>query len=246
MGDHFSQQAKLYAKYRPSYPEKLYDFILSHLNRKHRAWDCGTGSGQVASYLADHFEVVYASDISKKQMAHAPQKPNIEYYNVPAEKTGFARDSFDLITVAQAIHWFDFSGFYREVQRTAKPNALLAVIGYGFVRVDEQINPTIDTFYKDMFSTYFSQNRAWLDQQYQTIPFPFDEIPSPFFEITLRWNTDDLEGYFNTWSTVQKFKTEKKVNPADSVMKSIRARWPEHELHEISFPVFLRLGRVNK
>lgn len=246
MNDNFSQQAEFYAKYRPTYPQALYDFIFSHLNRKRQAWDCGTGSGQVASYLADHFDKVCASDISRQQLSYAPQKENIEYFNVPAENTDFPSGSFDLITVAQAIHWFNFERFYREVRRTAKHNALLAVIGYGFVRVDQRINPVIDQFYQDMFRSFFSESRSWLDQRYQTIPFPFEEIPSPSFEIVLNWSRKELEGYFNSWSSVQKFKTVKGCNPVDDIMKKLAPMWAGSEIKKVTFPVFLRLGKVQK
>jgi ubiquinone/menaquinone biosynthesis C-methylase UbiE len=246
MNDHFSEQAEFYAKYRPAYPPELYNFIFSHLKHKRVAWDCGTGSGQVASYLADHFDQVYASDISQKQMSYAPPKENIEYHNVSAEDTGFPSDLFDLISVGQAIHWFDFDRFYGEVHRTTAPGALLAVFGYGFVRVDPQINPIIDGFYNDMFSSYFYENRTYLDQRYRTIPFPFAEIPSPPFQIVLKWSLDDLEGYFNSWSSVQKFKTVKGFNPVDDIMREVEPLWAPDEEKAVAFPVFLRLGRIQK
>lgn len=244
MNDHFSQQAEFYARYRPTYPAAMYDFIFSHLKRRQRAWDCGTGSGQVAAYLAGVFDEVCASDISDQQLSFAPREDNIKYFNVPAEDSGFPSDYFDLITVAQAIHWFDFEHFYSEVRRTAADHALLAVIGYGYVRVDQHIDPFIDRFYRDMFGTYFSKCRSWLDERYQTIPFPFDEIPSPAFEVSFEWKRKDLEGYFNSWSSVQQFKKDKSVNPADDIMEELKPLWPASEIKEVTFPVFMRLGSV--
>lgn len=243
MLDNFSKQAEIYAKYRPSYPQEMYDFLLEHVPQKENAWDCATGSGQVAAALSPHFKQVFASDISPQQMQHAPQKSNIKYVEAPSENVPFENKTFDLITVAQAIHWFDFDRFYAEVRRTAKPGALLAVIGYGMVRVDEDINPLVDQFYENAFKTHFSENRRYLDEHYRSIPFPFKEISAPDLSISYRWTLDHLEGYFNSWSAVQKIKEEEGINPVDNVIQKLKPVWQGDE-KLVTFPVFLRLGSV--
>lgn len=242
----FSKQAELYARYRPDYPPAMYDFIFDHLSRRQTAWDCATGSGQVAKYLDDHFEKVIATDISKEQLSYAPKKGNIEYRNVPAEDSGLPANYFDLITVAQAIHWFDFGKFYREVRRVAKRDALLAVIGYGMVRVRQDVNPIIDGLYEEAFTTYFSNSRMFLDNNYETIPFPFDEISSPDFSNTFRWTLAELQGYFNSWSAIQKIKSERGYNPANETIAKLKKKLPRDQKLQVTFPMFLRLGKVGK
>ena len=138
MKDNFSKQANIYAKFRPEYPSVLYDFILKNTENRSTAWDCATGNGQAAKVLAQHFEKVYATDINQKQIDNATQAANIEYSISLAEKTPFEDNFFDLITVAKAVHWFDFDKFYTEVQRVAKPNATLAIWGYGTLSVDNE------------------------------------------------------------------------------------------------------------
>lgn len=245
MQDNFSEQAEIYARYRPAYPQELYDFILEHVQHKKIAWDCGTGSGQVAGQLSHHFEQVYASDISEQQMQFAPKKSNISYVMAPAENVPFAENMFDLITVAQAIHWFNIEQFYSEVSRTAQKDALLAVIGYGMVQVNEMLDPIISQFYEDAFANYFTENRAYLDHHYRTIPFPFDEIEAPEFSINYDWSLGDLEGYFNSWSAVQKIKEEEGRNPVPGVIAEIEEHWGKKEVKEVRFPIFVRLGRVH-
>ena len=246
MMDNFSSQAETYARYRPSYPDEMYEFIFQHVRERKTAWDCATGSGQVAQKLSLYFAKVYATDISKEQMKHAPQKSNIEYLQAPAENSALPDNAFDLITVAQAIHWFDFEGFYREVKRTAKPGALLSVIGYGMIRMDEHINPLLDRFYDEMFGTYFSENRGYINESYQGIPFPFEEIPAPAFQISYRWSIEELEGYLNSWSAVQKFKEKDGYNPVDDFVPKLQSKvgWEADEKREVVFPIFMRLGKV--
>ena len=134
MKDNFSSHSKAYAQFRPHYPKELFDHLLTFVNSKNTAWDCGTGNGQVAGVLADYFTEVYATDISQQQLNEAVRKNNIHYSVQPAEGTGFTDHRFDLITVAQAIHWFRFDPFYAEAKRTLQPGGLLAVIGYGLLQ----------------------------------------------------------------------------------------------------------------
>lgn len=245
MSRRFSQQAELYARYRPHYPQEMYDFIFEHLSSRRWAWDCATGSGQVARYLSRHFGKVIATDISEEQLRHAPQLSNVRYQKAFAGDSGLPDNHFDLITVAQAIHWFDFEQFYREVRRVAKDDALLAVIGYGMVRVNDKINPIIDELYEKAFGAYFNENRKYLDEEYRTIPFPFDEISSPSFSHTLNWKPEELKGYFNSWSAIQKIKSADGYNPADKTMQQLKEKNIPESL-EVTFPVFMRLGRIKR
>lgn len=241
----FSEQSDLYARYRPEYPPKLYRHIFKHLHANNQAWDCATGSGQVAKVLAPRFDEVTATDISKEQLSHAPQKTNIRYLEAPAEDSELPADYFDLITVAQAIHWFDIDRFYTEVRRVASEKALIAVIGYGMLRINTQLNPVVDALYEEAFSHYFNENRQYLDEHYRSLPFPFEEIPTPEFETQLQWTPGDLEGYFNSWSAVQKMKSEMDYNPADKTMRKLRAHLPAGKPIDVTFPMFMRLGIIN-
>ncbi len=241
----FSKQAEIYAANRPEYPAELYRFIFSNLKNSNTAWDAGTGSGQVAGVLAEYFNKVYASDISKRQLNHALQKPNIVYASLPSEDTGYPDSLFDLITVAQAIHWFDFDTFYDEVRRVARPKALIAVFGYGRLQSDPYINPVIQKLYDDAFGAWFSTPRKYVEEHYQTIPFPFEEIQSPQFSIETRWTPDRFEGYFNSWSSIQKLIEVQGYNPADEAMSQIRQKLSGSAAIAVSFPLFLRLGRIH-
>ncbi|MDZ7680427.1 MAG: class I SAM-dependent methyltransferase [Fodinibius sp.] len=240
----FSQQSDLYAQYRPNYPDELYAFIFDHLRNRNCAWDCATGSGQVAQVLAGQFKTVMATDISAEQMSHAPEIKNVTYQQVPAENPGFADDQFDLITIGQALHWFNIDQFYHQVRRVAANDALLAAFGYGMLRINEAVNPIIDHLYEEAFGSYYNKNRSYIDNAYQSIPFPFDEVPSPDFEHSLDWSFDQLEGYFNSWSAVQKIKDEHGYNPVDSTMLKLREALPHNPTVTVTFPMFLRLGRI--
>jgi hypothetical protein len=245
--DNFSKQSASYALYRPKYPKALYEFLLRHTSGREAAWDCGTGNGQVAAQLAYSFEQVWASDISENQLKQAPLLPNVTYIQSRAEQTPFPPDTFNLITVAQAIHWFDFDTFYQEAYRTAKPKALLAAWGYGLLQIDTLPNSLIAAFYSEQIGQYWDSERKYIDEAYRSIPFPFEEIPAPDFSIDVSWTLSQLEGYFNTWSSVQKYMAHHTHNPVTALIDQLKPYWqPVDQPKLIRFPVFMRAGIIQK
>lgn len=244
MKDNFSTHANDYALYRPSYPSQMFDYLNSLVVQKEYAWDCGTGNGQVASALATTFQKVFATDISQQQLDHASMAANIEYSLQPAEQTHFPNNFFDLIMVAQAAHWFNFDRFYNEVKRTAKPNAIICLVGYGKLKITSQIDTLIDAFYADTIGPFWDNERKYIDAAYQNIPFPFKEIAAPSFTIRVNWNLQHLIGYLNTWSAVKHFIAANQYNPVTELAQPLERLWKSNEVLEIQFPLFMRLGTV--
>lgn len=243
--DLFSKQASLYAQYRPVYPPELFDYLLSFVQEKNSAWDCATGNGQAAIVLARHFKKVYATDISEKQLQQALVQDNIVYSVAAAERTQFPGQLFDCITVAQAYHWFDFTAFQQELMRVARPGAILAVWGYSLVVCDDEtINQQIGSFYRDIVGPYWDRERKFVDDHYSTVPFPYDELPAKEFTIAVRWTKEDLEGYLNTWSSVQHFMHANNYNPVTEFCELLRNIWQDNNAIMFYFPVFLRIGKV--
>lgn len=245
MKDNFSAQASLYARFRPVYPPELIRHLSGLAPGRSAAWDCGTGNGQVALQLAEHFEQVYATDISEKQLGQAPQHPRIRYALEPAEQCSAPDRAFDLIVVAQAIHWFHFDRFYVQVRRVLKPGGVLAVIGYGLFRTDSpEVNTLIhQQFYKEITGPYWDPERRYLDEAYRTIPFPFEEIPVPEFSMHNRWTPEDVLGYLNTWSAVQHYIRQHGHNPVKQIETELRDAWGGVGEREITTPLYLRAGR---
>ena len=219
--DKFSEQSKQYQQFRPHYPDILFNFLYSTIQNFDTAWDCGTGNGQVAGKLSEKFDKVFATDISENQLKEAVRKENISYVLSRAEKTEFPDNSFDLITVAQALHWFDLDNFYKEATRVAKPDAILAIWGYHLLRLSPKINQIIDNFYAETLSSYWDPERKIVDEEYKYIPFPFKEIEAPKFEIIVNWNFKQVLGYFYSWSAVQNYIKTNGSNPVDLLEKQL-------------------------
>ena len=125
--DHFSRLAAQYAEFRPSYPGALFDLLARIAPSRGRAWDCACGSGQATLDLAERFESVVGTDASAQQVAAAKPHPRVTYAVCRAEASGLETASFDLVTVAQSLHWFDRPGFYAEARRVLKPEGVIGV-----------------------------------------------------------------------------------------------------------------------
>ncbi|MFA6275515.1 MAG: class I SAM-dependent methyltransferase [Pedobacter sp.] len=243
MKDNFSVQSAQYAKFRPKYPEELYDFLFSQVVKTDFAWDCATGNGQVAVELSKKFNHVDATDISEKQLINAPQLPNIKYKVECAEQTEFPDNHFDLVTVAQAIHWFKFDTFFAEVKRVLKPDGLFATIGYGIMHINPDVDKVVHYLYEDILGHYWDEERRHIEDNYLNIPFPFAEIESPTLEILTKWNFEQLVGYLETWSSLQHYIKANGENPMALIYEDLKKAWGNNDQIAVHFPLLLKVGR---
>lgn len=244
--DKFSARPEVYKKFRPTYPRELFDEILQYVPDRKLCWDCGTGNGQIAVVLSKYFENVYATDLSPQQITYAEQRQNIFYKSGRGEKTDFEDHIFDLVTVGQAIHWFDIPAFNREAKRVVKNGGIVAVWGYSLLGVEDGIDQKINEFYYTTIGKYWNKERGLVDDRYETIPFDFEELPvRKDLTICVNWDLNHLEGYLNSWSAVQNYLKETgKESPVPDLIRELKPSWHNSEFREVRFPVFMRLGRV--
>ncbi len=244
--DHFSGVAAGYASYRPHYPDALFAYLASVTPARSAAWDCAAGNGQATLALAAHFERVVATDASEAQLKLAPAHPRVEYHVVPAEASGLPAGSADLITVAQAVHWFDFDRFYTELRRVAAPRGIIAVWSYGRSHFDDAaIDETLEHFYTKVVGPYWPPERRYIEEEYRTIPFPFEEITAPGFVMTARWTLARLLGYLRTWSATWRYREVHGHDPVIALESKLAPLWGAADAaRDVRWPLALRVGRV--
>jgi ubiquinone/menaquinone biosynthesis C-methylase UbiE len=242
--DHFSRQAALYSIYRPEYPPELFKYITGLAPGRTRAWDCATGNGQAAVALADYFDEVIATDASPEQISHVTPHKKVTYSIAAAEASGLSANSVDLVTVAQALHWFDFDDFYREVNRVLVSGGGIAVWGYGDpVMDDPELERFVHAFNRGTIEAYWPPNRNILLDRYQTVAFPFREVHTPEFRLEKRWTLAQLAGYFRTWSATNRYIAEKGTDPVAAVEADLAKHWGGIERERlITWPLYLRAG----
>jgi SAM-dependent methyltransferase len=243
--DHFSGVASRYADFRPHYPPALFDYFATLVSRGETVWDCACGNGQATVDLAQRFDRVIGTDASREQIAAARPHPEIEFRVAPADRSGLPGSSVGLITVAQALHWFDFGRFYAEVRRVLKPGGLLAVWAYGITEVeDEAVHRIALDYYANVVGPYWPPERVVVETGYQTIPFPFCELAPPPFRMEVRWTLDALLGYFSTWSATNRYIKAVGRNPIDPLREDLSRVWGDPAaVRLVGWPLALRMGR---
>jgi len=240
--DHFSKQAADYAKFRPRYPKGLFRWLGSIAPSQQVAWDCATGNGQAAVELAEEFERVIATDASGKQVANAEKHPLVEYRVATAEESGLGSQSADLVTVAQALHWFDLDCFYAEVRRILKPEGILAAWAYKLATVSPAIDAMVNHYYSDLVGPYWPAERV-LVEKFEELPFVFDQIAAPPFAMVADWDAEHLLGYLRTWSATQRLMAAEQRDPVQEIEEELREAWGE-DARRVVWPLTVRVGRV--
>jgi SAM-dependent methyltransferase len=243
--DHFSSRSADYAAYRPTYPGALADYLAGLCAKHDAALDVGCGTGQLSVLLAERFGRVVATDASAQQIEKAELHGRVQYRVAPAEHSGLPDASVDLITAAQAAHWFDLPAFYAEVRRVGQPGAVLALITYGVVQADPEVDPVIQHFYKDVVGPYWPPERRHVEEGYRAFDFPFCEFAGPPLAIEVHWRAADMIGYADTWSAVPAAEKVLGREPVEDFRRTLLDAWGDPERHRtIRFPLSFRIGRI--
>lgn len=245
--DHFSGHAIAYSEARPTYPDALFDWLAEEAPDRLLAWDAGCGNGQASMALAQRFERVIATDPSAEQIAQAKAIGNIEYRVEPAEASSLTDGSTSLISVAQALHWFDHARFYEEVRRVSKPGGLFAAWVYGDCRVARAVDAVTKRLYADIVGPYWPPERVHIETGYRELPFPFTELVVPKLRMRVQWNADQFLAYLRSWSATQRYLKAHGVDPTGIVESDLRKAWGHPMLvREIEWDLHLRCGRIGR
>jgi len=242
--DLFSHQAPDYARFRPSYPPALFDWLAAQVPRRKLAVDVGAGSGQAASALAAHFDHVIALDPSEAQLANAAPAAGVELRRGSAESTGLGAASADLLVAAQAFHWFKQEPFFAEVGRVVRPGGCLAVWCYGLTVIAPDIDAAVYELYEGHLGPYWEPERKLVEDGYRTVAFPFTEITVPGFEMSVTWSLDHLVGYLGTWSPLKRYVQDRGQDPLALLVPRLEKAWGAAGERRVSWPIAVRAFRL--
>lgn len=240
--NHFSSNSDQYHLYRPSYPDDLFKWLASITPATNLAWDCATGTGQAALQLARYFDQVIASDASRQQIDQATNHPNIRYQVATENNPDIDAATVDLITVAQALHWFDRDIFFNEVRRVLKPGGILAVWSYNLLTVTADIDQLINHLYHVILDGFWPEERHLIEENYQSITLPFPNIDALSFHMNQHWNLPQLMGYLSTWSAVKAYEKQNNINPLSDITSTLQEAWGEPTLQrQVTWPLNVKV-----
>ena len=219
---------------------------MAGLPRFHRvALDCGTGNGQAARGLAAYFDRVIAIDASPEQIAHAQPHARIEYRVARADASGLPDKSVDLVTVAQALHWLDPQSFFAEAKRVLDPGGAIAVWGYADPVLDKpELQQILHRFNRGTIESYWLPERQLVLDGYATVPFPFDEIPTPGFTLSRECTLEELIGYVRSWSATARCVADHGTAEVERLESELSRHWGDPSgRHRVDAPLYIRAGR---
>lgn len=243
--DHFASVSRDYATFRPTYPHALFEWLGALAPARSLVWDCGTGSGQAARALADHFDRVIATDASHAQLARALTHPRVEYRVASAEDSGLASESADLVTVAQALHWFETERFFAECDRVLVPGGVLGVWTYGPLQVENtSVDRIVRDYYQNIVGPFWPPERALVDSGFASLDFPYPLFETPPFSMEACWTLPELLGYLGTWTATVAYRETVERDPLDLIEHHLAGAWPDpRESRRITWPLTVLAGR---
>jgi len=216
-------------------------FLASCCTNHNLAWDCATGNGQAARSLIPHFASVIATDASGEQIASAETHTGVEFRVASAEASELPSESVDLVTVAQALHWFDIDEFFVEACRVLRPGGVLAIWCYEHCQVDHAIDGWIMQVYSEV-EEYWPPERDLVERRYADIELPVAGIKAKNFRMQVSWTAADMLDYVRTWSASQRYLDDKGADPTAKYADELRAAWG-HGRRAVVWPLTLRIGR---
>ncbi|CAH0392227.1 unnamed protein product [Bemisia tabaci] len=258
MANLFVKQAVQYARGRPTYPAELFRFIAEKTPERKLAWDVGTGNGQAARSLAEHYEQIVATDTSSKQLELAPKIPNVRYEQTSPNmskdelyRKAAPESSVDLVTAAQAAHWFDLPTFYEQVRRVLKkPHGVIAAWCYTL----PEVNPEMDTVLRKYNENPYGDPRKQIAHDgYKDLEFPFQPLhgldgTGPFhFKNEKTMSLDDYFVFLKSRFAYQKAKDRGVELLNQEMIEEFRRAWSADgnaDSKSVRWPVYLRIGRV--
>ena len=243
----FGQAAADYASARPSYPAALFDWLAEIAPRRGNVWDCGTGNGQAAVDLARRFQNVHATDFSAGQIAAAKPAPNITYAVAPAERSGLPDGWADLVTVSNALHWFDFDPFWPEVKRSSASDAVFVAWAYNWFYVAKDFDEAVTTRFRAIIAPFWAPNNKlnWDGYRDTDIKFPFPRISHPAFAIELHWTFRQILAFMRTWSAYRLSQNDPAATAAmTELVVELERTYRADEVFQVRMPLVMVAGKI--
>lgn len=248
--ERFSDRVADYVRYRPGYPAELLPFLQKErcLRAGIPVADIGSGTGILTRLLLDAGHTVYAVEPNTPMRTAAESRlggyDRLISVAGTAEATGLQDGSVDLITAAQAFHWFDPQAAKKEFRRIARPDAFQALIWN-----ERQVSTPLLSEY-DQLVGEFAIDYARVDHRNITsdqLQRFFDPAPmhSQEFRLQQRFDLTGLRGRLLSSSYIPQNNQEGRFDEMLSALSGLFRRHSQDGLITLEYITRLYYGRVH-
>ena len=186
-----------------------------------------------------------ATDASAAQVRAARRADRVQYAAALSEASALRSASADLVTVAQALHWFDRDRFFAEARRVLVRGGVLAVWTYGIFRSTPAIDGIIERFYRDTVGSFWPPERVLVEQGYRTVDLPIVDEPAPALEIAADLTLAGVLGFVRTWSAVGRYIATHRRDPVTDLARELGDVWGDPgRSRRLVWPLGIRAGRL--
>lgn len=239
----FSGHASTYAAFRPTYPGALFEWLVRMAPGRAQAWDVGTGNGQVAVALASYFDAVQATDPSDSQLAAASEHPRVTYRRATYD-SGLPAASVQLVTVGQALHWFDLDAFFAELRRVLVPGGFFAAFAYVHSTVTPEVDAVTRHYHDVTCAPHWAPEHHLIRAGYRAMPLPIAEVGAPPFEIRSAMSLAQYLGFHRSWSATQRLLAAGGELDVLAYERAVASAWGDAAARDVVWPMFVRAGTL--
>jgi ubiquinone/menaquinone biosynthesis C-methylase UbiE len=219
----FSAAADVYERARPSYPSAAVEWLSQRvgLHEGRTVVDVGAGTGKLTRLLVPTGARVIAVEPLPEMLAKLVEAvPGTEAMLGSAESLPLADNSADVVTVAQAFHWFDLDRALPELQRVLRPGGALVLI-WNSRHLDDPLQERLEK----LLAPVRHENPAQLEQAWQgrleASPL-FGPLESRGFSFEQRFSVGDLCDRVSSTSFVAAMPIAEREGLLDSVRELVR------------------------
>lgn len=243
----FDRASDAYERGRPDYPVEAIDFLVKQFDIKPSSQmvDLAAGTGKFTKYLFPfNNHVIAVEPVERMRHKFSTLYPAMHVLNGSAEYIPVVTESIDVVTVAQAFHWFNGGKALEEIRRVLKPNGKLGLIwnvrdeSVSWVRELSQI---IDP-YEGTTPRYSSMN--W-KEAFDETPF-FKPLQHAVFNYRHLSTVETILDRVNSISFISALPEQDKNYVINEVRRLIENHSATKNLSQIPFPYLTHIYYTEK
>jgi len=244
--ERFSTKAQFY-KYRPDYPPEIVEILVKSINFSPDfvVADIGSGTGKLTRLFINNGNRVFAVEPNDNMRVVSEELfkdlDNYHSVNASAERTNLPSGSIDVISIGQALHWFELEKAKTEFYRILRKPGFALVLGNRPMFVNKTLSDEINAITRQF---YYKGNKRI---NFKTIDYSqiFKPYKSKTVTMTRRVQETVLQIIYGTLScSFSPDREDKDFQVFVDAMESILLKYLLHDKIEVDIETKMTFGRM--